>query len=275
MSRKYKIVFLDIDGTLVDSKKEILPRTYNALMKLQEDGVKLAIASGRPEKGVKPFAEKLKLAEYGGYIMPFNGCRIINCRTNELVFENALTIDTLKKAYALSKKYNIEMLTYKGDYILAENNTDKYILIESTINKMDIIKVDNTMDAVEGNPVKCLLVGDGEYLGSIESKIWDEIGRENANVFRSEPFFIEVVPQGLDKAAAINELIKKIGITQEETIAFGDGYNDVSMIKYAGLGVAMANGCDLIKSSSDIITSDNDHDGIAEVIEKLYMENKI
>lgn len=275
MSRKYKIVFLDIDGTLVDSKKEILPRTYEALMKLQEDGVKLAIASGRPEKGVKPFAEKLKLAEYGGYIMPFNGCRIINCKTNELVFENALSIETLQKAYDLSKKYNIELLTYKGDYILAENDTDKYILIESTINKMDILKVDNTMDAVEDNPVKCLLVGDGDYLGSIEKKIWDEIGKENANVFRSEPFFIEVVPQGLDKAAAISELISRTGIKKEETIAFGDGYNDVSMIKFAGLGVAMENGCDLIKSNADIVTCDNDHDGIAQVIEKLYLEKQI
>lgn len=269
MNYKHKIVFLDIDGTLTDSSKNITPKTLESLMRIQKDGVKLAIASGRPSKGVIPYAEALELEKYSGYILPFNGCQIINYGSKEVVYKNALSMEVVKKAYELSKKYNVEMITYKGDSILSETDDNKYLLIEATINKMDIIKVDDLLDNIEETPVKCLLLGDGDYLEKIEPLIKEQLG-ENANVFRSEPFFLEVVPQGIDKAAAIAELISGIGIAREETVAFGDGYNDVSMIKYAGLGVAMENGCESIKEVADIITKDNNHDGIAEVINNIF-----
>ena len=87
-----------------------------------------------------------------------------------------------------------------------------------------------------------------------------------ANVYRSEPYFIEVVPRGIDKAVSIAKLIDTIGIDQSETMAFGDGFNDISMIKYVTHGIAMANGCDLIKQSADYITTSNDNDGVAKFL---------
>lgn len=264
-----KIVFLDIDGTLVNSEKKITKATKDSLMRIQKAGVKLAIASGRPSKGVIPYAEELELEKYAGYILPFNGGNIINYQTKEVVYSNTLSMDVLKKAYELSKEYGLELITYRGDVILSETDDNPYLLIESTINKMDVEKVDCVYDAVVEPPVKCLLLGDGDYLGKIENEIREKIG-ENANVFRSEPFFMEVVPQGIDKAAAIAALIKKIGIEREETIAFGDGFNDVSMVEYAGLGVAMSNGCDKIKKVADRIAPDNNSDGIAVVIDDVF-----
>ncbi len=266
-----KIVFLDIDGTLVNSEKKITPATKYALMRIQKAGVKLAIASGRPSRGVIPFAAELELEKYGGYIMPFNGCNIINCQTREVVYANTLSMDVVKRAYDAAKEYGTELITYKGDVIISETDDNPYLLIESRINKMDVEKVDNVYEAIEEPPVKCLILGDGDYLGKIESEIREKIG-EGANVFRSEPFFIEVVPQGLDKAAAIAELIGKTGIKQSETMAFGDGYNDISMVEYAGLGVAMSNGCERIREVADIIAPDNDSDGIAFVINKEFPE---
>ena len=136
---------------------------------------------------------------------------------------------------------------------------------------MDVEKVENVLDAIEEPPVKCLILGEGDFLGKMESEIREKIG-ENANVFRSEPFFLEIVPKGLDKAAAIAELIGKTHIDRADTIAFGDGYNDVSMIEYAGLGVAMSNGCDRIKEVADRIAPDNDSDGIAAVLNEIFPE---
>lgn len=266
-----KIVFLDIDGTLVNSEKKITPVTKAALMRIQKEGIKLAIASGRPSKGVVPFAEELELERYGGYIMPFNGCNIINYQTKETVYANTLSMDVVKRAYETAKEYGLELITYKGDVILSETDNNPYLLIESRINKMDVEKVSNVYEAIEEAPVKCLILGDGDYLGKIEDEVRSKIG-ENANVFRSEPFFIEIVPQGLDKAAAIAELIKKIDIDQSETVAFGDGFNDISMVEYAGLGVAMSNGCDKIKEVADRIAPDNDSDGIAAVINDIFPE---
>lgn len=266
-----KIVFLDIDGTLVNSEKKITSATKSALMRIQKNGVKLAIASGRPSKGVVPFAEELELEKFGGYIMPFNGCNIINYQTKEVVYANTLSMDVVKRAYDTAKEYGIELITYKGDVILSETDDNPYLLIESRINKMDVEKVENVYESIEDAPVKCLLLGDGDYLGKIEADVKKKIG-EKANVFRSEPFFIEIVPQGLDKAAAIAELIKKIDIKQSETMAFGDGFNDISMIEYAGLGVAMSNGCDRIREVADRIAPDNDSDGIAAVINEIFPE---
>lgn len=266
-----KIVFLDIDGTLVNSEKKITEATKSALMRIQKAGVKLAIASGRPSKGVVPFADELELNKYDGFIMPFNGCNIINYQTKETVFANTLSMEVVKKAYDTAKEYGLELITYKGDVIISETDDNPYLLIEARINKMDVEKVPDVYDAIEEAPVKCLILGDGDYLGTIESEVKAKIGA-GANVFRSEPFFIEVVPEGLDKAAAIAELIKKLGIEQSETMAFGDGFNDVSMVAYAGMGVAMSNGCDKIKEVADRIAPDNDHDGIAAVINEIFPE---
>lgn len=270
MSSK-KIVFLDIDGTLVNSEKKITPVTKEALMRVQKAGIKLAIASGRPSKGVVPFADELELSSYGGYILPFNGCNIINYQTKEVVYANTLSMDVVKRAYDTAKEYGLELITYKGDVILSETDDNPYLLIEARINKMDVEKVDNVYEAIEEAPVKCLILGDGDYLGKIEPEIREKIGA-GANVFRSEPFFIEVVPEGLDKAAAIAELIAKTGIEQSETVAFGDGFNDISMIEYAGLGVAMSNGCDKIKEVADRIAPDNNSDGIAAVLNEIFPE---
>ncbi|MCQ2409950.1 MAG: Cof-type HAD-IIB family hydrolase [Clostridia bacterium] len=264
-----KIVFLDIDGTLVNSEKKITPDTKNALMRIQKSGVKLAIASGRPSPGVIPFADELELDKYAGYILPFNGCNIINYQTKEVVYANTLKMDVVRKAYDTAKEYGLEMITYKGDRILSETDDNPYLLIEARINKMEVEKVPNVYEAIDEPPVKCLLLGDGDYLGKIEPEIREKIGA-GASVFRSEVFFMEVVPEGLDKAAAIAELIKKTGIDQSETVAFGDGYNDITMVEYAGLGVAMSNGCDRIKEVADRIAPDNNSDGIAAVINDIF-----
>ena len=162
-----KIVFLDIDGTLVNSEKKITPATKAALMRIQKAGVKVAIASGRPSKGVVPFADELELDKFGGFILPFNGCNIINYQTKEVVFANTLSMDVVKKAYDTAKEYGLEMITYKGDVIISETDDNPYLLIEARINKMDVEKVGNVYDAIEDAPVKCLLLGDGDYLGKI------------------------------------------------------------------------------------------------------------
>lgn len=266
---EYKIIFLDIDGTLTNSKKVITDKTRESLLDLQKRGIILAIASGRPGKGVYPSAEALKLAEYGGYILPFNGGQIINCKTKEKVYQNNLTRETVEEAYKLSKKYNVELITYYKDKILSETDDNKYLEIESRINNMEVCKVDNLPAALNEMPVKCLMLGDGDYMEKIEPDIRKHL-ENNANIFRSEPFFVEVMPKGIDKAAAIEHLIEKIGIRREETMAFGDGYNDISMLSYAGMGIAMRNGCEQTRAIADYVCDSNDDDGIAKAVKLFF-----
>lgn len=271
-----KIIFLDIDGTLTNSQKVITERTLNILMEAQKRGIILALASGRPDKGIEPLTKKLQLDTFGGYILSFNGARVKNIQTNSVIYENSLSMEAFKRAYELSKKYNVDIITYNDDYIISETDNNKYLDIESRINKIPVKKVPSMIQFVDYNPTKCLVLGDGDYLASIENDFKQSMG-DLANVYRSEPYFIEVVPTGIDKAKSIEKLINIINIEHSKTMAFGDGFNDISMIKYVSCGVAMANGCNEIKSVADYVTSSNDDDGIADFLEKyvLTVQNQI
>ena len=119
------------------------------------------------------------------------------------------------------------------------------------------------------NPIhKVLITGKPEYVARIIDEFKEPFG-DSLSIYRSAPFFIEVMAQGIDKAASLDRLSKSLGIKQEEVIAFGDGYNDLSMIEYAGMGVAMNNAVDGVKERADYITLSNDEDGIAYALNKF------
>lgn len=267
---KYKLLVLDIDGTLTNSQKQITAKTKKALMKAQAKGVKLVIASGRPTCGVTPFAEELKLSKYGGYILSFNGAKIINCETNEVLYDKSIPQEMLSYIYDLSKENKVNLLTYEGNTVITEEPNDQYIEIESRINKMEIKKVNSFKDYVQFPVTKCLMVADGDYLSTVETKVREKLG-DKLNVFRSEPFFLEIMPKNIDKAYSLRQLLEKLGLTKDEMIACGDGFNDKSMIDYAGLGVAMENAQDAVKEVANYITLSNDNDGIASVVEEFIL----
>ena len=118
--------------------------------------------------------------------------------------------------------------------------------------------------------VKFMLLDDGDYLALVEPKVKAALGRDYS-VYRSEPHFLEVLPKGIDKAASLEWLLTRLNMTKDEMIACGDGYNDLSMIQYAGLGVAMENAVLPVKNAADYVTLSNNDDGVAHVIEKFML----
>lgn len=267
---KYKIIFLDIDGTLTDSRKLITEKTRNALMKAAGKGLIIAIASGRPEPGLAYAAGELELSGIGGYLLPFNGGLIKDALTGEVIASNTISREALETAYMTAKEFDIGVITYKDGDIIAADRSDEYIELESRINGMPVKVTDKFLTEIDHSPVKCLLTGEPALAEKAEKHL-AELLSGKANVFRSEPFFVEVVPNGIDKAESIKTLIGRLGISRDEVIACGDGFNDVSMISYAGLGVCMSNGCDAAKAAADYIAPSNDEDGIADVIEKFVL----
>ena len=113
-----------------------------------------------------------------------------------------------------------------------------------------------------------LMLEDGDYLATVEPKVKAALGK-NFSVYRSEPYFLEILPRGIDKAQSLERLLEVLGLTREAMIACGDGYNDLSMIQYAGLGVAMENAVLPVRQAGDFVTKSNNDDGIAHVIEKF------
>ncbi len=268
----YRIIVLDLDGTLTNSEKKITPKTKAALMQAQEQGARIVLASGRPTYGIVPIAEELQLDKYEGYIMAFNGGKITDWTTKDTIFEQKLDDELVPLLYHEAMYADMNILTYRGESILSSDKTDKYVLEEARINKMPVIEPHNFLDAVEYPVNKCLIVGDPEPLHQLELKVAEKM-QDRISVYTSAPFFMECVPLNIDKAASLDRLLKILKVSKDEVIACGDGHNDMSMIQYAGLGVAMANAEEDVKAAADYITLSNEEDGVGEVVEKFMLRN--
>lgn len=265
---KYKVMALDIDGTLTNSEKVITEKTRKALFDFQEKGGKIILASGRPIPGIRPHAEALRLHEYGGYILAYNGGCVIDCRTDDIIFRDTLEHRYISEICSVIEEYPVGINTYEGDNLVVGHDINRYTEIESRINGMPIKFVEDFPKYVDFEVNKCLLQGEPEQILELEG-ILSEKYRNRLGIFKSEPYFLEIVPKGIDKALSIDRLLKKIDVKTEECVACGDGFNDISMLRYAGLGVAMDNASDTVKEAADFITLSNDSDGIAHLLEEI------
>lgn len=264
----YEMLVLDLDGTLTNSKKKITEATRNAIIEIQEAGKKVVLASGRPTQGIVPLAEELQLKKFGSYILSFNGGRIIHCGTNEIIYNKVLPKDVIAPVFEMIQPYDVDLLTYSDTEIWSSKEPNKYTKIESFINHMDIVPKNPFVDSIHFPINKLLITGEPETAEKLETILKDHF-HGYLNIYRSEPFFLEIMPQNIDKANSLQKLLNSIGLTADQMICCGDGYNDLTMIEYAGLGVAMANAQPLIKEKANHITKSNDEDGVLYVIDQF------
>ena len=255
----YRAIALDLDGTLTNHEKVVTPKTREALLKAASQGAVIILASGRPTYGIEPVAECLELQKRGGYILSYNGGNIVNAQTGEKLFTQFLPDEVIPVLYK-----------YARNEIITEMPDDQYVKEESRINKMNIRKVEHLLEALEPHPTKLLMTGDPSDMLKAEQELLDVVG-DKMDVFRSAPFFLELVPKGIDKAQSLRRLLSKINLTPADMIAFGDGYNDLSMLKLAGMGVAMANAAPEVRADADYITLSNEEDGVAAALEHFGM----
>lgn len=245
----------------------VTPKTREALLQAEAEGVVIILASGRPTYGIEPVAECLELDKRGGYILSYNGGNIVNAKTGEKLFAQFLPDEVIPILYRYAKEKNHALLGYAGNEIITEIPDDQYVKEESRINKMNIRKVENLFEALEPHPTKAPHDRrPGRYAQGRKRELSEILG-DRMDIFRSAPFFLELVPKGIDKAKSLLRLLSKINLTPADMIAFGDGYNDLSMLKLAGMGVAMQNAAPEVRAEADYITLSNEEDGIAAALE--------
>lgn len=266
----YKMIVLDLDDTLLRDDQSISPRTKEALLLAQQEGVKVVLASGRPTYGMKWVAEELELARYGSYILSFNGSKVINCETGEELYSRTLSTESLHRLYDISKREDVGILTYMDDAIIVEEENE-FADIEAKLTGLPVKIVPSFKEAVDRPAVKALMLKDAERLAEVEKQLQEELDGE-LSAMRSKPFFLELTEPGVTKGASLDRLINTMGITAEEVIAVGDSYNDLTMLEFAGLGVAMGNAPDDIKEVADYVAPSNMDDGVAEVVEKFLLK---
>ena len=268
---KYKLLVLDVDGTLLNDEREISKRTLAALLKVQQMGVRIVLASGRPTYGLMPLAKVLELGNYGGFVLSYNGCQIIKAQNGEILFERRINPEMLPYLEKKARKNGFAIFTYHDDNIITDSPDNEHIKHEAQLNNLRIIREEEFSTAIDFAPCKCMLVSDKEEALVGLEQHWKRRLAGTLDTFRSEPYFLEVVPCGVDKANTLGVLLEHLGVKREEVIAIGDGVCDVTMLQLAGMGVAMGHSQDSVKVCADYVTTSNAEDGVALAVEKLIL----
>lgn len=267
----YKLIVLDIDGTLTNSKREISPLTRYALLEAQRQGKKVILASGRHPIGIKHIAKDLMLDQNGGYIMAFNGGIIIDCSTGQTVVSKVFPIEYLTDIVGVLKESNITINTFDDKNIISDNKINDYTYVERDVLKINMVVVDDFVSAIKFDINKILLSGEPDELDKykeILSMRYDGL----LDIYKSAPYFLEIMPFGVSKGSMLHMLADKLGVERDEIVAFGDNYNDMTMIGYAGFGVAMGNAEEDVKKIAKYVCDSNDNDGIAKTIERYVLK---
>lgn len=268
----YKLVAIDMDGTLLRGDHTISPKTKEKLIEAKNSGVKIVITSGRPIEGLKNYLEELNFVGEEEYLIAYNGGMVYNTKDFSVISEIGLKGKDIKDINKLAKKLGVNLHGYSDRGLLIEERTE---LSEEEINivniKENIINFDTEIDDNE-TVVKGILVASPEKIDEITNKIPNEYF-EKYNIVRSVPFMLEVLNKECHKANGIQKLCEYLNLSRDEVIAIGDAANDQEMIKFAGLGVAMGNASDEIKGIADYVTDTNENDGICKVIDKFIFNN--
>ena len=263
-----KIISLDIDGTLYTSDKKISPATKKALLRAQEKGCILVLASGRPTAGLVPIAEQLEMQKFHGMLLAYNGGVVIDFTTGKKIFSKEIPNNLAKKLLKHLENLPVNPIVDDGETIFTTDAESFQVPYESQSNHLKIKIVENVHDAVNFSPAKVLIAAPEEILKKNIPAIKEPFKGELDFVL-SAPFYLEATLPGISKADALKKACEVLKISTEDIIAFGDAQNDIPMFEVAGYGVAMGNACDELKKIAKEITSTNDEDGIARALEKL------
>lgn len=265
------MLVLDVDGTLLNDNKEVSKRTLATLRKVQQMGVRIMLASGRPTYGLLGLAKMLELDTYNGYVMAYNGGQVIRAADGEVIFERRINPELIPYLEKKADKNGFGILTYNEDCIVTNMPDNPHIKAEAELNGMKIVYEEHFSIAIDFIPCKCMLVSDDEEaLVGLENH-WKRRLDGVLDVFRSEPFFLEVVGCRVNKANTLAAVMEMEGIKTDDIVVFGDGVADVTMLQLASLGIAMDNAPGSVKRCADYITLSNNEDGVAVAVEKAFL----
>ena len=264
----YKLIAMDLDGTLNNDQKIITEKTKTALMAAQERGIRLALASARPSPGLFKERDILRLQDYQGILMSYNGGRIVDAATGNVLFETSMDLDQTKQVLRRLEELPVTPILDDGvQFYVADKNGYK-VDYECKNNQMTCTEVGNLADFLTFAPIKILMSVQPEELPQVQQQIAAFLP-EDLTVVQTAAFYLEVIPKIINKGQGIRDICTVLGIAPAQVISFGDAANDIPMLREAGMGVAMGNAADAVKAAADMVTLSNNDDGIAAALEKL------
>ena len=266
-----KLVAIDIDGTLLNSQKEITPAVFEAIQDAKKAGVKVVIATGRPLSGVQKILDQLQLTETGDYVITFNGGLVLDVGSGEIISQETLSYEDYLEIEYLARTLDIPMHASAREGIFTANrNIGKYTVHESILVDAPIFyRTPEEMREIQ--IVKTMLIDEPDKLDKAIPNIPADFATR-FNVGKSAAFYYEICPKDGNKGTAIRRLAERLGLSMSETMAIGDQENDRPMLEVVGTPVVMENGNPKTKEIAKYITKSNDEDGVAHAIREWVLQ---
>ena len=265
-----KLIAIDMDGTLLNSKKELLEETKQYFKEFHTKGTEtlLVLCTGRPETGIRPYLKDLGYLEENHYIISQNGANIYESQTGNRIMDAFVDSVEIQKWIELGKKHGVSVMGAGVDYYYSfDEDPTEWMEFDVKIVNGSLKRITKE-ESLSTDFYKLLLLGDEEQLNEFETIIPQE-SRDEFYVVRSQKYLVEVLKKGVNKAFGLEKLAAALNIDPCEIAAIGDAANDIEMLEYAGLAIAMGNASEEVKAISDIVTDTNENNGVIKAIDKL------
>lgn len=267
-----KLLFSDLDETLLSSDKTISQGNLKAIREMTSAGHGFVLCTGRPLYSAVVLAKQYGFVGKGYYIVSYNGGQIVDMSDNRELYHEGISKDVVKFLFEKAHEWDLNVQTYNDDCILVDEDSE-YIKWYSDRIRMPYKVTGNVLTALKADPLKCIVahMTDHEKLEKFRAEVGSMISDVTSNIF-SNPVLLEFGSLKASKGIAVEKLAGILGVAIEDTIACGDEENDISMILAAGTGVGMVNAVPSVLEICDVVTkNDNNHDAIAEIINKYVI----
>lgn len=269
----YQMLALDMDGTLLDRQLKISPKTVARIQSAREQGVQIVIATGRMFRAIVPYLKQLELVDDPAIV--YNGAMVKSLHSKNPTAHHPLSLDAALQVANLVEGAGSQLNVYLDDLLYVRQRTPE------VCRYMELTGVDSTVvgpigrffaeNQLKSGPTKLLVIHDNlAEMEILRQRLRTAFG-QILTITNSKPYFVEITAKNISKGTALAELAQLAGYSAKEVIAIGDSYNDLSMVKWAGLGVAVGNGVAELKEVADYVTSSCDQDGVAQVIEEFIL----
>ncbi len=268
-----RLFFVDIDGTILTDTKELTDRNARILDLALKEGHGIILTTGRAPASTIPQARRMNLLRKGCYMICCNGAEILDSSNGQVLFSKGVPVSIIRACFEAADTFGIYIQTYDRDLILAQEDTP-YLHTYSRILGMDYKIVENAPDALPAGydaPKLLCMDRDHEKLDRFRDHL-NSLYADQLDIFFSQETYLEIVSKDVNKGNAVTFMADLLHVPLALCVAAGDSENDLSMIRTAGIGVAMANADEKVRQAADHVTlHDNNHDGVAEILETYVL----
>lgn len=268
-----ELIAIDLDGTLLTPEKKISAKVKKTIEIAKTKGIKIVLCTGRPLPGVFPILEALNLQEEGDYVITYNGALVQQSQNGKAISHHTLNFESFLEIEEMSRQIGIHCHAIDEKHIYTANkDISPFSVRESFLVNMPIRY--RTIEEMDPTLVisKMMMIDEPDLLDAAIVKLPKSF-HDKYTILKSEPFYLEVLNKAASKGQALKDLAQILDIPKENIMAIGDNENDIDMIEYAGMGVAMGNAIASVKEICDYVTDTNEYDGVATAIETIAFEN--